>query len=70
MRIKQSVLDIGSDMFINAGVATTLNAHSDARGSSNSYFYIFDYEFSVYPSGFWKGALHAEELSFALGFPV
>ena len=70
MRMKQNVLDIGSDMFINAGVARTLNAHSDTRASNNSYFYIFDYEFSVYPSGFWKGALHAEELSFALGFPV
>ena len=70
IRMKQNVLDIGSDIYFNPGVIRTLNIHSNANATGYSYFYIFDYEFSVYPRGFWTGALHAEELSFTLGFPV
>ena len=70
IKLKQIALDLGSDVFITAGVIQTLNIHSETTSAGNSYFYVFDYEFSVYPSGFWTGALHAEELSFTLGFPV
>ena len=70
MELKQIALDIGSDIFFNAGVIQTLNIHSKATSAENSYFYVFDYEMSVYPGGFWTGALHGEEMGFTLGFPI
>ena len=70
MKLKQTALDVGSDIFFNAGVIRTLNIHSATPATGDSYFYVFDYDFSVYPTGFWTGALHAEEISFTLGFPV
>ena len=70
MVLKQTTLELLSDFYFTSGVIRAINAHSNTGEGGRSYLYVFDHEPSVFPHGWWKGALHGTEMNFVLGFPT
>ena len=66
---KQSAIDLVSDTTFNAGVIKSAMMHNMAGSGGMTYMYVFDHRSRISPPGI-DGANHAEDLPFALGFPV
>ena len=67
--IRQSSVDLLSDTLFNVDVLQSVMAHAHTSGSGRTRLYLFDHRSILSFDGI-KGVSHAEEVIFALGFPL
>ena len=67
--IRQSSVDLLSDTLFNIDVLQSANAHAHTNTSGRTFLYLFDHRSILSIDGI-KGVNHAEEVIFALGFPL
>ena len=65
--IRQSTLDLVSDVNFNAAAFSTANVHSNTDGPGRLFTYIYDHKLSTLPERWYSGASHGEELIMVFG---
>ena len=65
--VRQSTLDLSSDLVANVGVIRTAYSHSDTGETGSTFLYIYDYQLSYLPERKYSGAAHVEELAAVFG---
>ena len=67
--IRQGSVDLLSDTLFNVGVIQSAMAHASSNSNGQTFLYLFDHRSLLSVDGI-KGANHAEEVIFSLGFPL
>ena len=65
--VRQSTLDLSSDLVANVGVIRTAYSRSDTGETGSTFLYIYDYQLSYLPERKYSGAAHVEELAAVFG---